>query len=497
LKIFSKKGKQLRGKSNNRLSIIVFISLAFGFSLTSFLSYITTRDIVISSALTQSLPLINDNIYSEIKQEIIDPISVSSMMANDAFLIDWVNSGEKDLDAIKNYLELIKQKYGFTSTFFVSDKTRNYYYSNGILKKISEDDPHDVWYFNFKDLNTPVDLDIDNDEAKSGLLTIFINHRFEDTSGNFIGATGVGLEFTEISEKLRKYENQYLHKIYLVDRNGLIQIHPEEEVVEKANINELEGIREISEEILTPSEEIWVGEYNDTHGKKAISVRHIQEFDWFLIVEKDENESLAIARTTLITNFGIGSATAVCVSLLIYFAVKRFNQQLNYLASSDELTKTHNRRSFIPQLRKEISRSISKQYSASLLMIDIDDFKSVNDKHGHFIGDDLLIKVVKTIQESIRTKDIIVRWGGDEFCVYLFNADLQTALKIAKRIQVSIKNVEVTDDTGDSIYRTVSIGIATLSDPKISAEELIKNADDALINAKKEKKNSIGIFSAS
>ena len=311
---------------NTRLAIVVFSVLLVGFFLTSFLSYSATSKLIETSAFTQTLPLISDNIYSVIKQEINDPINVSSIMANDAFLINWVTSGEKNLQQIQDYLELILKKYGFTTSFFVSDITTNYYYSKGILKQISVEDDHDVWFYNFKKLNKPLDLDVDNDEAKKGLLTVFINHRLEDSSGTFLGVVGVGLKLTQISEKFREYERQFEHKIYMVDRNGLIQIHPDDSYVEQINIKNLEGISDISQQILTPSETIWISEYSDSQGKKAISVRYIQEFDWFLIVEKDNKGSLANARTSLFQNIGIGSAIAGVVSIIIYLVIKTFNK---------------------------------------------------------------------------------------------------------------------------------------------------------------------------
>ena len=93
---------------------IVFLLLV-GFILTSFLSFSVTRNLIINSARSQTLPLISDNIYSVIKKDLLDPINVSSLMANDAFLIEWIKSGEKGLDEITTYLQLIREKYGYTS----------------------------------------------------------------------------------------------------------------------------------------------------------------------------------------------------------------------------------------------------------------------------------------------------------------------------------------------------------------------------------------------
>lgn len=102
---------------NTRLILGIFLFLTIGFSLSGYISYTVTKEYILSSSSNQTLPLISDNIYSAIKEDLIDPIIISSLMSNDAFLIEWVQSGEKELDAIKEYLKLIKKKYGYTSVF--------------------------------------------------------------------------------------------------------------------------------------------------------------------------------------------------------------------------------------------------------------------------------------------------------------------------------------------------------------------------------------------
>ena len=128
------------------LIVFMFLIIAVGFSVTSVLSFLVTKQYVTRSEITHTLPLISDNIYSSIKEDLIDPINISSLMSNDTFLINWVNEGEEDLNAITEYLRYIKEEYGYTSAFFVSDQTRNYYYYDGILKQISPEDAHDIWY---------------------------------------------------------------------------------------------------------------------------------------------------------------------------------------------------------------------------------------------------------------------------------------------------------------------------------------------------------------
>ncbi|BBB47960.1 sensor domain-containing diguanylate cyclase [Pelolinea submarina] len=476
----------------SHLISIVFVILVLGFIITSYLSYSVTKNYILESAETETLPLISDNIYSEIKEDLIDPVNISSLMANDAFLISWVTSGEKDLAKIQEYLGLIGRKYGFTSTFFVSEKTHHYYYSDGILKTISEDDAHDVWYFDFIKMDKMVDLDIDNDEAKNGLLTVFINHRLEKEDGTLLGVTGVGLQLTEIAEHLSHYEDLYHHKIYIVDQTGLIQIDSERNRIETVNITELYGIRDVSREILSADKEVIIVEYRDEKGLKTISVRYIPEFDWYLIVEKDQESSLAGAKSSMVRNFIIGGFIALLISLVINGIMKRYNKRLEQQATSDDLTQLLNRRAFMENLTREVSSQNRYGYSSAIMMIDVDDFKSINDHFGHIAGDTILVEIVNLIKETLRSSDLMGRWGGDEFIVYLTQVDHEKAELIAERICEKVEQTEFS--IGNlQINRTVSIGISFLDPLIIDVDDEISRADDALMKSKKRGKNHIEI----
>jgi len=183
-----------------RLIGILTVVLVFSFTFTSLVSYNVTRTSIDSDAKTKILPLISDNIYSEIQKELLQPIYNSSIMANDEFLVEWVLAGEQDTEEIVRYLQRIKERYGYFSAFYISARTNNYYYYEGILKQIRPEDEHDIWYYNFVRSGRHYDLDVDNDEATSGTLTIFINHRLEDNQGNFLGVTGVGLKMSEVGD---------------------------------------------------------------------------------------------------------------------------------------------------------------------------------------------------------------------------------------------------------------------------------------------------------
>ena len=121
-----------------RSAMLLSILLITGFLFTSFVSYFTAHESISSQVAKTTLPLSSDNLYSEIQRDLLRPIFISSMMAKDTFVRDWVLSGEKDEDAIIKYLKEIQVQYGTVTSFFVSDKTRKYYHPTGVLEIVNQ-----------------------------------------------------------------------------------------------------------------------------------------------------------------------------------------------------------------------------------------------------------------------------------------------------------------------------------------------------------------------
>src|SRR5450830_1188247 len=121
-----------------RLLAWLGILLVTGFVTTIAASYIVSRDAIRQSVVEQALPLTSDNIYSEIQKDILRPVFISSLMASDTFLRDWIINGEQDKNQIARYLKQVKDKYHTITSFLVSENTRHYYYAGGLLKTVSE-----------------------------------------------------------------------------------------------------------------------------------------------------------------------------------------------------------------------------------------------------------------------------------------------------------------------------------------------------------------------
>lgn len=166
--------------------------------------------------------------------------------------------------------------------------------------------------------------------------------------------------------------------------------------------------------------------------------------------------------------------------------------KLNEMAYNDSLTGIYNRRRFLEEAEKELLRSKRFARYISLLMIDIDHFKEINDQHGHLAGDEVIVAIVQECKNRIRATDIIARLGGEEFAIVLVDTDSEKAVIVADDIRRRIADLDM-NIYGKSIKVTISIGITTFhyEDNELTLEKLIDNADRALYFAKNSGRNKV------
>jgi diguanylate cyclase (GGDEF)-like protein len=203
-----------------------------------------------------------------------------------------------------------------------------------------------------------------------------------------------------------------------------------------------------------------------------------------------------LAQEASFRTISIGTlAAAMIAALFIGYLTSRYHYDLNHrieeqyrISIHDELTKLLNRRGALPAVNDAL-RAQASSYAA--IIVDVDDLKGINDRHGHAAGDDFLRKVAEGMRESVREKDICARLGGDEFLIFATGCDLDAATEIARRILTRVYE----DDSGAGrSHFGVSIGICVAPRAEADFDAMYRRADQALYEAKSAGRNRYVIF---
>ena len=168
-------------------------------------------------------------------------------------------------------------------------------------------------------------------------------------------------------------------------------------------------------------------------------------------------------------------------------------KRMEDLSNIDGLTELYNRRCFNNMIERKTSEAGRMKVPLSMIMLDIDHFKKVNDVYGHKAGDDVIRFISKTIRNSVRKVDFAARYGGEEFVILLNNTTVESAAKIADKIRNLVRDASVNAD-GILLSVTASFGVSSFPEPSMSAGELVKDADTALYYSKEHGRDQVNIF---
>lgn len=495
---------------SQKTALLLWLSalLVTGFLSTSVLSYLVSTKAVRRGITDQALPLTGDNVYSEIQKDIVRPIFISSQMAHNTFLRDWLVAGETDQLKLLRYLKQIKQEHNSITAFLISEKTRRYYYTDGILTTIREGDPRDKWFFRVRSMQKPFETNVDRDTATQGTITIFINYRVLDYRGQFIGVTGVGLAMDNIKQILETAEKRFNRRIYFVDKTGAIVLASTLTHSSAQSIHQQPGIRQIAAQILKGSTKPLSLNYHlPEQGWSAtniqVNARYIPELDWHLLVEQDESDAINPLRAVLLVNLAVSSIATVLILLLILPRLHLYQKQLEKAATTDALTGLINRQAFDLLFSEYLQDAVRTETEFAAVMFDIDHFKQINDHYGHLAGDGVIKEIARLTKASVRMNDLIARWGGEEFIVLLKDCGLEQAQQVAEKMRSAVQNydfelkhdrdpatVTTTITTTVTATVTISLGVTCYIRPE-TPESFFTRTDQALYLAKQQGRNRI------
>ncbi|MGB0671154.1 MAG: sensor domain-containing diguanylate cyclase [Rhodospirillales bacterium] len=472
-------------RKNTFIGIVVML-MAAGFLLTSFAGFEVARKSMREQLSETTLPLTSDTIYSEIQRDLLRPIFISSLMAHDTFLRDWKLAGEQEPDAMVRYLAEIQKRFGTVTSFFVSERTRRYYHSSGVLKTVKADDAADGWYFRVRALDKPYEINVDWDTADRTSLTIFINYRVLDYDGNFIGVTGVGLAVNAVQNLIASYQERFDRDIYFVDRSAQVTLAGQH-YDGPENLRSDADRAAVADHLLSGDE----GSYQfESQGETVfLNSRYVPEFQWYLLVEQHGEPAGPELTRTLLINLGVSAAVLIIVLLIANFTLGSYQRRLETMASTDKLTGLANRQTFDVVLGHEMKSMERTGKPLSALLFDLDHFKHINDTFGHLGGDAVLQAVSARAKSRLRASDLLCRWGGEEFLALLPDCPLERAIEIAESLRASIGEAQVEHGAkATTVTASIGVGEAKMGE---SEQAFVSRLDRALYRAKQNGRDRV------
>ena len=337
---------------------------------------------------------------------------------------------------------------------------------------------------------------------------------FDDFSLSVVAAQGPKELFDLILQDQKKFRIDEI-RLCLVDR-----FHEVERLLTESYQNKYHGLSFID----TETSNLLISDIPD---RPVLGTRIISKYDWLINIEEtskyksaallplkrgDEIIGIQLLLSEDATRYNKSDGTTFLQKLGAMIAISIENcinrQRTLELGYQDGLTSAYNRRYFDERLKHEVDRCTRHKTDLVCLFIDVDFFKQINDRHGHQVGDAVLVRLVALMTEQVRSSDIVARYGGEEFAIILPETGIQRAHEVAERIRSKVEAQKLIFDDS-TLGITVSIGLASLSQIRLQKGKdtqeqldkingnidqlLLKKADEALYQAKQTGRNQVVI----
>ncbi|WP_181902168.1 sensor domain-containing diguanylate cyclase [Thalassotalea euphylliae] len=460
------------------------------------LIFITTVIVLIMTSYFTFNKVIRDHIHHQQQavvplltlatSEIIRPLTIAHHMANSYYIKQTVQAPQLDKAQVRSYLHGFSNAYKLLA--FVAVEQHNLMLdSNG--KETSLSDQQAEWFHRLKSLPEEQIADIGNAENPH----LYFDVKLRDDDGKFLGFTGVGVDLDEFSARFRTFSDDFGYELFVADQHNDITLtssslmkteshHRRDEIVNLSSLPWFEPYHAMEQQGQA-NHLVEVDGSDYIISKIAIPAL---KWDMYLVAPPPYQQSLywqQLVSTVLIF---------FLVSLALYFAfeynITTFKNDLVKDSETDFLTQLPNR-SFINWKADDIR---NKHRFLSVVITDIDKFKSINDKHGHLAGDEVLKVIAKQLSQSLRQFDVVARWGGEEFIMMLPDTDSEQAYRIAERMRQSIEALKITaPDVATPLQVTASFGLAEGQLAGESLNDIVQLADRALYQAKAKGRNCV------
>ena len=479
--------RMIKSINRDRRVLTVFMAVGLSFVLAIIISIFSLRRLADGNRRELDT-MLTYRIYESVSSSLNEPIVVSKTMACDDFLISFLQDEDKMSESeavysMRKYLSSVRDSLGYDSAFLVSENSRRYYTYDGLNKIVDPvNDEHDVWYSIFLDKDVPYDLDVDSDEMNEEQWTVFVNTRIVDDSGKLLGVCGVGVKMSNLQCLFLEAEEEYGVKINLVDAKGLVQVDTEDINIENAWLDE---------DVLGDGNEDKV--FQSVEGEEYVTTKYVEYLGWYLVVRsKRADISREVGNVISLNIVLLALVMAVLVIMvMISFITNRKMQRTEEEAAIDRLTGFYNKYN----ANEKISALCAGQ-EGTLMIIDLDSFKLVNDIYGHDMGDRILIEFARIIRENMSVDAVLGRIGGDEFIVFAIGMKdedkIEAFSEAVNRDLVEAAKSLMGEDM--SIPLGASIGVIFVPEYGTEFNELFRLCDRALYVIKSNGKHGYSIY---
>ncbi|RVU84258.1 sensor domain-containing diguanylate cyclase [Leucothrix sargassi] len=334
-----------------------------------------------------------------------------------------------------------------------------------------------------------------------------------DKEGQPVGVLGVDLEINNLSYFLNKNQLSVNSSAFITDSQSNVVAHTDVDTLSLAGLEgksdfSLLSVSDLNSGLVNTAFRVWESidkplanpgvqdirfDYNGEAYHAAFHSYQRPGLDWTVVVTAPESDFIGAIRDSQLRRILISLASSILITLGAFFLAAHFLRPVKELQETvlrDALTGLYNRRALMGLGDQLVKQAHSKGQRVSIAMIDIDHFKKINDEFGHAIGDEVLISVAQRMQRVLQKTDMLVRYGGEEFALVLFNADIKIAKMACERVRKAVSGDQILTDAG-FISVTISMGVVEMANDDDYIPQSLNLADQALYISKREGRNRI------
>lgn len=476
LRINSSSGSDLRWiKSLHPQSFLFVILLAVAIIFTA---YTAINNIVTEQSRIQQQAI--SPVFSLVNEELLTPLNIAKTLGKTEYFNDLMDTAEIDEKAL--VAQLNKLEKNLNLTFFVaSEKARKQYLSNGRVIELIEGKV--FWYFEALAQNKDLFADL----GQVGDVHLYFDIKIYNENKENLGFVGVGKPLKAFLETFEEYKQLYGYDFLFVDDTNQILLTSFADLVVKD-----EHIPRLEEQSWFPQSKGQVSFDNllITVGQEEylISEISIDELDWKLLLLVPMHARQAKITKTFIANIGMAVSLVLLLFIAVFYLLLIYKRRLEKNSELDPLSGLPNR-TFI---QKQFYKLRRQNANLCLVMIDLDHFKRINDTYGHNAGDTAIQQTANVLSSELREKDILGRWGGEEFVMLLPTSNEEMGMTIAQRACEKLANYDL-EYENNKLSVTASFGV-TYGKSSEQFSKLLANADMALYEAKSKGRNRVETY---